>query len=51
MLSSTTTPLFYHYFPIFACDHSIALFLFCTHFAPFCTIFPILPVLQGPSGE
>ena len=58
MLSSTTTPLSYHHFPIFAFDHSIVLHPFCTHFAPFCTRFapfctvlPVLPVLQGPSGE
>ena len=44
MLSSTTTPLSYHHFPIFAFDHSIV-------FLPFCTVLPVLPVLQGPGGE
>ena len=34
MLSSTTSPLFYHHFPIFAFDHSIILHPFWTHFAP-----------------
>ena len=51
MLSSTTTPLSYHPFPIFAFDHSIVFLPFCTHFAPFCTVLPVLPVLQGPGGE
>ena len=58
MLSSTTTPLSYHHFPIFAFDHSIVLHPFCTHFAPFCTVLhrfapfcTVLPVLQGPGGE
>ena len=38
MLSSTTTPLSYHHFPIFAFDHSIVFLPFCTRFAPFCTV-------------
>ena len=38
MLSSTTTPVSYHHFPIFAFDHSIVFLPFCTHFALFCTI-------------
>ena len=57
MLSSTTTPLSYHHFPIFAFDHSIVLHRFAPilhRFAPFCTVLLVLlvlPVLQGPGGE